>query len=53
MTADRLTLVDFGIAAFLPTAEDAKLPWEDYKQIRRWHEGLMKIDGWATPWPNA
>jgi glutathione S-transferase len=46
----RLTMLDFGIAAFLPSASDAKLPLDDFKQIQRWHDKLMALDAWREPW---
>lgn len=48
-----LTIADFGLAAMLPTAAEARLPLEPYAEIRRWHDGLMQIPAWSAPWPQV
>jgi glutathione S-transferase len=50
---DRLTIADFGVASFLPTATEAKLPLDGMDEIKRWHESLMEIEAWRDPWPAA
>lgn len=48
---DRLTIADFGVASFLPTATEAKLPLEGYDEVHRWHDAMMNMDAWREPWP--
>lgn len=48
---DRLTIADFGLAAFLPYAEEAGLPLEGCDEVRRWHGALTEIEAWREPWP--
>ena len=48
---DHLTIADFAVGSFLPTAEEAKLPLTGRDQIRRWHDSLMAIEAWENPWP--
>lgn len=48
---ERLTIADFGVATFLPTAKEAKLPLDGYNEIHRWHDVLMGLNAWREPWP--
>lgn len=48
-----VTIADFGVASVLPTAAEAGLPLQDFPEIRRWHDGLMKIPAWRDPWPEV
>lgn len=50
---DDLTVADFGLASMLPTAKEAKLPLGDFKEISRWHDGMMEIPAWRDPFPAA
>lgn len=50
---DDLTVADFGVACVLPTAKEAKLPLDGFKEIARWHDGLMEIPAWRAPYPAA
>jgi len=51
IVGDKLTIADFGVASFLPSAEQAKLPLDGYDEIHRWHNALMEMDAWREPWP--
>lgn len=51
LVADRLTIADFGVASFLPTAAEAKLPLDGMDQIKRWHDSMMELEAWREPWP--
>jgi glutathione S-transferase len=51
IVAERLTIADFGLAAFLPHAEEAGLPLEDCGEVRRWYDAMTEIDAWREPWP--
>jgi len=48
---DKLTVADFSLGAFLPNYEAAKIPVDDYPNIKRWHEDLMEIPAWKDPFP--
>lgn len=52
VVGDSLTVADFCIGVLLPDAERIGLPLADYPSIRRWHDGLMRIDAWRDPWPS-
>lgn len=51
IVGNKLTIADFGVASFLPTAKQAKLPLAEFPEIERWHDGLMEIPAWQNPWP--
>jgi glutathione S-transferase len=50
---DSLTIADFAVASFLPSAERAQLPLEGFDEIRRWHNALMELEAWRNPWPGG
>lgn len=50
---DRLTVADFAVGSFLPSAKLGKLPLEGLEQIERWHNSLMQLEGWRNPFPEA
>src|SRR5262245_22982818 len=41
-----LTLADFTVGAWLNYAERAAFPISDYREIQRWHAGLMEMPAW-------
>jgi glutathione S-transferase len=51
VVGDGLTLADFCVAMTLPYAEQARLPLDEFPNIRRWHERLNEIEGWREPFP--
>ncbi len=51
IVGDKLTIADFGVASFLPSAEQAKLPLDGCDEIDRWHKAMMELDAWREPWP--
>ena len=53
LVADRLTIADFGVATFMPLADQAELPLQDFAEIRRWSDRLMQLEAWREPWPEA
>ena len=53
LLGDTLTVADFGVACLLPNAAEAKLPLDGFKEISRWHDGLMQIPAWQDPYPVA
>jgi glutathione S-transferase len=46
-----LTLADFSLAASLTYAQPAKIPLDDYPNIRRWHAAVGRIDAWKRTAP--
>jgi glutathione S-transferase len=46
ISADRITVADFGIAAPLHYAGKAQLPVESYTEIRRWYGTLSALPSW-------
>lgn len=46
VTGDKLTIVDFSIAAPLVYAEKAHLPLGDYGEIRRWYDTVSALPAW-------
>lgn len=51
LVADTLSVADFAVAMTLPFAEPAQIPLNDFPIVRRWHDRLMEIDAWRTPYP--
>jgi glutathione S-transferase len=46
LLGERLTIADFSIGAFVPTAERLGLPVGGFPEIIRWHEGLDALPAW-------
>lgn len=46
-----LTVADFSVAAALPYAEQARLPIDEFPNLRRWHDRLNQFDAWREPFP--
>jgi len=46
VTGERLTIADFSIGAFVPTAARLGLPVERFREIGRWYEGLAALPSW-------
>jgi glutathione S-transferase len=46
-----LTAADFSVAMTLPYAEQARLPLNEFANIRRWHDRLNEIEAWRDPFP--
>jgi glutathione S-transferase len=40
---------DFRVATALPFAEESKLPWQGYGNIRKWHDRLWQLPAWSNP----
>ena len=51
IVANRLTIADFGVAAFLPHADEAQLPLEGCDEVHRWYDAMTEIEAWREPWP--
>lgn len=42
----RLTIADFSVGAFVPTAQRLGLPLGRFDEVRRWYEGLSSLPSW-------
>lgn len=51
LVGDALTVADFAVAITLPYADQAAIPLEDFKAIRRWHDRLNALEAWRDPFP--
>lgn len=52
LVGDGLTVADFSVAVTLPYAEKAKIPIDEFPEIRRWHDQLNEFDAWREPFPS-
>ena len=50
---DDVTLADFSVGAPLTYTEAAQFPIESYGEVRRWYDGLEKLDAWKKTEPPA
>ena len=48
LVANQLSVADFAVGTWIPTAEWHGLPINDYQEIRRWYSGLMELAAWRT-----
>jgi glutathione S-transferase len=46
LTGDTLTIADFSVGAFVPSADRFQLPVKTFPQIMRWYEGLATLPAW-------
>ena len=46
LMGDTLTIADFSIGAFVPSASRFQLPVKDFPEIMRWYEGLASLPAW-------
>ena len=53
LLGDQLTMADFAGASMLPTAKEGQLPVDDFREVARWHHGMMEMPAWHDPWPAA
>lgn len=51
LVGDSITVADFAVAAFLPYAEGAHIPLDEFPAITRWHERLNELEAWREPFP--
>ena len=49
LLGDQLTVADFAVATTLPYARDAKIPIEEFPAVHRWHDRLMELPAWQSP----
>ncbi len=46
---DQLTVADFVVATTLPYASRAGIPVDEFSAVERWHERLMELPAWQSP----
>jgi glutathione S-transferase len=46
LTGNQLTIADFSIGAWIPTAERMELPVGKFTEILRWYKGLAALPAW-------
>jgi len=46
LIGERLTIADFSVGAFVPSAERLELPVGKFPEILRWYKGLAKLPAW-------
>lgn len=51
LVGDALSVADFAVAITLPYAQEARLPLDNFPEIRRWHDGLNALQAWREPFP--
>jgi glutathione S-transferase len=51
LVGDSLTVADFSVAVVLPHADKARMPLEEFPEMRRWHDRLCEFDAWREPFP--
>jgi glutathione S-transferase len=47
----RLTIADFQLASMVMYWREAAMPLQEFANIIRWIETLLRIPAWAEPWP--
>ena len=53
LLGDLLTVADFAVATTLPYAREAKIPLGEFPAVRRWHDRLMELPAWRSPFTTA
>jgi glutathione S-transferase len=53
VVGERLTLADISLSAYLMYAEPARIPLDDFANIRRWFEGIQTLPTWRAVQPQA
>ena len=48
LLGDQLTIADFSIGAFVPSAKSFGLPVADFPEILRWYDGLSQLPAWQA-----
>ena len=53
LLGDQLTIADFSMAATLPYAQEARIPFGEFSNVARWHDRLNELDAWREPFPKV
>lgn len=51
LVGDSMSVADFAVAGFLPYAESARIPLQEFPAIQRWHARLNELEAWRDPFP--
>lgn len=51
LVGDKLSVADFAVAITLPYADAARMPLDEFPEIRRWHAQLSELKAWREPFP--
>jgi glutathione S-transferase len=51
LVGNTITVADFSVAMALPYADEARLPLDEFPNVRRWHDRLNEIESWRQPFP--
>ena len=51
LVGDGMTVADFAVAVVLPYADTARVPLNEFPEVRRWHDRLAELDAWREPFP--
>ena len=49
LVGDEISYADFRVGTFLPYADAAAIPLSEFPNMLRWHNQLMELDAWRTP----
>jgi glutathione S-transferase len=49
LVGNGLTVADFSVAVVLPHADQARMPLDEFPEMRRWHDRLCEFDAWREP----
>lgn len=52
LVGNTLSIADFAVAVTLPYAKTARIPIDDFAEIRRWHGTLNELPAWRDPFPS-
>lgn len=48
LIGDTLTIADFSVGAWIPSAQRLQLPLSDFYEIQRWYDGLASLPAWRA-----
>lgn len=51
LVGDAPTVADFAVAVTLPYADRARIPLDEFPEVRRWHDRLNELEAWREPFP--
>jgi glutathione S-transferase len=53
LVGEALSVADFAVGGALPYAEGARLPLDEFPNVRRWYARLNELPAWREPYPRA
>jgi glutathione S-transferase len=53
VACNRLTIADFQLASMATYWRESEMPLDEFADVTRWIDGLMRIPAWAEPWPEG